>query len=63
MAAGTRKYSTKIDESVKITLMVPADVDRQLRELAVRRGQPVGPMVRMWITEKLRKAEPGQKQP
>jgi len=51
MAAGRR-----IDETVKITLMVPVDVDRQLRVLAARRGIGVGPVIREWIVEKLRTA-------
>jgi hypothetical protein len=54
--AGTRKYSRPIDEDVKFTMLLPPDLDRQLRMLAARRGQPVGPIVREWITEKLREA-------
>jgi hypothetical protein len=55
--AGTRKYSRPTDEDVKITLLVPAGLDRQLRLLAARRGQPVGGLVREWITAGLREAE------
>jgi predicted DNA-binding protein len=51
--SGTRKFNDPTETNAKITLLLPADLDQQLRALAARRGSPVGPMVREWITEKL----------
>ena len=55
---GTRKYNPVDEDTTKVTIIVPKGIDRQLRILAARRGQPVGPIVREWIVEKLQKAEP-----
>jgi hypothetical protein len=55
--AGTRKFKDPAETDVKLTLLLPPDVDRQLRALAARRGDRVGPIVREWIIEGLREAE------
>jgi len=39
-------------------IIVPKDIDRQLRMLANSRGSGVGRLIREWIAEKLREAEP-----
>ena len=39
------------------TIIIPKDVDRQLRVLASSRGSGVGPMVRERVSEKLSEAE------
>jgi hypothetical protein len=51
--AGTRKYNDPVETTVKLTVAVPVDLDRQLRALSARLGMGVGPLVRMWITAKL----------
>jgi hypothetical protein len=51
--SGTRKFNDPTEVNVPLTLLLPANLDRQLRALASRRGQPVGAVVRAWITEKL----------
>jgi len=55
--AGTLKYNSAGEDTTKFTVVVPKDIDRQLRMLAARQGSGVGPMVRGWIAEKLRGAE------
>jgi hypothetical protein len=54
---GTRKYNPVDEDTTKVTIIVPKDIDRQLRMLAARQGSPVGPMIREWIAEKLKAAE------
>jgi hypothetical protein len=61
--AGTRKFNDPAETTTKITLIVPLDVDRQLRALAARRGQPVGGVVRQWITAGLREAMVAEMEP
>ena len=39
------------------TIIIPKDVDRQLRVLASSRASGVGPMVRERVSEKLSEAE------
>jgi hypothetical protein len=56
--AGTRKFKDPAETAVKLTLLLPEDMDRQLRALAASRGDRVGPIVRAWIVEKLAEAEP-----
>jgi hypothetical protein len=55
--SGTRKFNSVDEDTTKVTIVVSRDLDRQLRVLAASRGQPVGPMVRAWIAEKLKQAE------
>jgi hypothetical protein len=50
---GTRKYNSVDEDTAKLTIVVPKYLDRQLRMLAARRGDRVGPMVRTWIADKL----------
>jgi hypothetical protein len=62
--AGTRKFNDPAETNAKITIVVSETVDRQLRILAARRGQPVGGIVRAWITAGLRSAgEAGEAEP
>jgi hypothetical protein len=56
--SGTRKFNDPTETTAKITILIAPALDRQLRELAVRRGQPVGGVVREWIVQGLREAEP-----
>jgi hypothetical protein len=56
--AGVRKIREIAEDTVKLTILVPKDVDRRLRALAASRRGGVGPIVREWIMEKLREAEP-----
>lgn len=51
--SGTRQYKSPEPTTVKLSLAVPVDLDRQLRARAVRERIPVAAMVREWITEKL----------
>jgi plasmid stability protein len=51
--AGTRKYNPVDEDTAKLTIIVPKDIDRQLRVVAARHGSGVGPLVREWIVEKL----------
>jgi hypothetical protein len=53
MAAGARKYQSSAQCTVKLVTLVSEDIDRQVRELAARRGIGVARLVRGWITEKL----------
>jgi hypothetical protein len=53
---GTRKFNAVDDDTTKVTIIVPKDIDRQLRMLAARQGSGVGPLVRVWIAEKLDEA-------
>ena len=55
--AGTRRFNAPDETAVKLTLLVPVDLDRQLRALVARQGMGVGPLVRQWIAEKLREVE------
>ena len=50
---GTRKYGAVDEITAKPTVVVPLDIDRELRALAVRQGIAVGPMIRRWLIEKL----------
>jgi len=55
--AGTRKYNSVDEDTTKLTVVVPKDLDQQLRALASRRGSGVGPMVREWIIKEARAAD------
>jgi hypothetical protein len=57
--SGTRKFNDPAETDVKIAILVPRDFDRQLRALAARRGDRVGPIIRGWIIKKLREVESG----
>lgn len=50
---GTRQFRDPDETTVKLTLAVPKDLDRQLRALAARQGIGVGPLVRGWIEKEL----------
>jgi len=54
---GTRKYGSVDETTAKLTVIVPLDIDRELRALAARQGIAVGPMIRGWISGKLKEAE------
>jgi hypothetical protein len=58
VGAGTRRFNSVDEDTTKVTIIVPKDIDRQLRMLAARQGSGVGPMVRAWIADKLHEAEP-----
>lgn len=51
--SGTRQYLDPEPTTVKVTVGLPVDLDRQLRALAARQGMGVGPMIREWMIEKL----------
>lgn len=53
---GFRKYNDPDEKTVKLTLLVPVDLDRQLRTLSAGRGIGVGPMIREWLIEKVLEA-------
>jgi predicted DNA-binding protein len=44
----------------RIAILLPTEVDRQLRALSARRGTSVSKIVREWITEKLREGSTDQ---
>jgi len=42
----------------RISILLPKQIDRQLRALAASRGSAVSPIIREWIVEKLREVDP-----
>jgi hypothetical protein len=54
--SGTRRFNDPAAATVKLTVAIPVDLDRQLRALAARQGIGVSPMIREWVLEKLRAA-------
>jgi hypothetical protein len=46
-------YRNSDDKKARLTIVVPVDVDEQLRRLAAKRSTGVNPIVRDWIIEKL----------
>ncbi|HWB48366.1 MAG TPA: hypothetical protein VG651_04590 [Stellaceae bacterium] len=43
----------------RVAVVLPKDIGRQLRALAVQRNSAVAPIIREWIIEKLREVRSG----
>jgi hypothetical protein len=58
-------YRNSDDKKARLTIILPVEVDEQLRRLAAQRGTAVNPIVRDWIIEKLREVRisPGKTSP
>jgi hypothetical protein len=41
------------DADTRVAVLLPKEIDRQLRALAARRNSAVAPIIREWIIEKL----------
>jgi hypothetical protein len=63
MAAGTRKYQSSAQCTVKLVTLVSEEMDQRVRSLAARRGVGVATLVREWITEKVRPSRHGRDNP
>ena len=55
--AASHRFNDPAETTMKLTVIVPTDLDRQLRALAFRQGIGVGPMIRGWLIAKLAGAE------
>lgn len=54
MAAGKRVFRDVSETTKKLTVLVPVEMDEQLRRVAARSGKNVGALVRGWIEKALK---------
>lgn len=50
-------YRSSDEQKARLTIILPVEVEQQLRRLAAQRGSAVNPLVREWIIEKLDEAK------
>jgi hypothetical protein len=46
-------YRNSDDKKARLSIVVPVEVEQQLRRLVAKRGSAINPIVRDWIIEKL----------